>query len=83
MGVSFGVLLNPMFPEWLILVLLMAIVIYMAIDTFRKARRLWAKESADKAEVKEKSQEPVETRPLTAAKMAEENGEDRPREEDE
>jgi uncharacterized membrane protein YfcA len=45
LGTSLGVKLNTMFPEWLILVLLTALLIFMSKKTVEKGWSLFKKES--------------------------------------
>jgi uncharacterized membrane protein YfcA len=50
LGTSIGVKLNTMFPEWLILILLTTLLIFMAKKTVEKGRALFKKETEEKVE---------------------------------
>ena len=46
LGVSMGVMINPVFPEWLILLLLTLVVIYLLIDIIQRAKKIYRAEKS-------------------------------------
>jgi len=64
LGTSIGVLVNAMFPEWLILLMLTAVVVYVTINTFQKGAQFWKKETAARNAVKKEDHEPEEAKPI-------------------
>lgn len=48
LGVSIGVMISPAFPDWLILAILTLVVLFLAINSFFKARRLHQNETRAK-----------------------------------
>jgi uncharacterized membrane protein YfcA len=53
LGTTFGVFLNMMFPEWLILLLLTCVIGYVSIKTWKKGSAMWRDESEGKRQLRE------------------------------
>jgi len=64
-GTIIGVLLNVMFPDILILILLTIVIGYATFRTTRKGVRIWKTESADKKAAKEKAETDPEMPPTS------------------
>ena len=69
MGTSIGVLVNAMFPEWLILLMLTAVVVYVTINTFQKGHQFWKKETAAKNDVKQEDHDEEERQNIAARQV--------------